>query len=254
MAHKTISLDAEAYAALARKKRQDQTFSEVIKAHFGRRTTGADLERALADLHLSDDTLDAIEEQIRARRESPARAPERAQRGVQLTMRTLREAAGKTLSVVAEASMIDQAGLSRLESRDDLTDCQVSTLQRYVAALGGQLELVAAFGNKNIILSGVAQAGPSGKVASAKRSPSNTEQLLNMKGVPVADLFELPVAARLRLIELLWDSIAAEPEAVPIPDELRAELDRRLADFEADPEPGSPWEEVRSRILRRLEG
>ncbi|HEV3075573.1 MAG TPA: addiction module protein [Thermoanaerobaculia bacterium] len=254
MAHKTISLDAEAYAALARKKRQDQTFSEVIKAHFGRRTTGADLKRVLADLHVSEDTLDAIEEQIRARSESSARAPERAQRGVHLTMRTLREAAGKTQTEVAEASMIDQAGLSRLESRDNLADCQVSILQRYVAALGGQLELVAAFGNKRIILSGVAQARPSGNVAPAESSPPNPEQLLTMQGIPVADLFELPVAERLRLVELLWDSIAAEPEAVPITDELKAELDRRLADFEADPESGSPWEEVRSRILRRLEG
>jgi len=76
MALKTISLDAEAYAALARKKRQDQTYSEVIKAHFGRRTTGGDLERVLADLKVSEDTLDAIEEQIRARSESPVRAPE----------------------------------------------------------------------------------------------------------------------------------------------------------------------------------
>jgi predicted CopG family antitoxin len=76
MALKTISLDAEAYAALARRKRQDQTYSEVIKAHFGRRTTGGDLERVLADLKVSEDTLDAIEEQIRARSESPVRAPE----------------------------------------------------------------------------------------------------------------------------------------------------------------------------------
>jgi predicted CopG family antitoxin len=76
MALKTISLDAEAYAALARRKRQDQTYSEVIKAHFGRRTTGADLERVLTDLNVSEDTLDAIEEQIRARSESPASAPE----------------------------------------------------------------------------------------------------------------------------------------------------------------------------------
>jgi putative addiction module component (TIGR02574 family) len=33
-----------------------------------------------------------------------------------------------------------------------------------------------------------------------------------MKGIPVADLLELPVAERLRLAELLWDSIAAVPE------------------------------------------
>jgi Helix-turn-helix domain len=99
----------------------------------------------------------------------------RAQRGVRLTMRTLREGAGKTQTEVAEASMIDQADISRLESRENLADCQVSTLQRYVAALGGQLELVAAFGNKRIILSGVAPAGPSGDATRAKSSPSRHE-------------------------------------------------------------------------------
>jgi putative addiction module component (TIGR02574 family) len=36
-----------------------------------------------------------------------------------------------------------------------------------------------------------------------------------------------------------------------ISDELKAELNRRLAEFEADPEAGSPWDEVRSRILER---
>jgi putative addiction module component (TIGR02574 family) len=78
-------------------------------------------------------------------------------------------------------------------------------------------------------------------------------KLLTMKGIPVADLLELPVAERLCLVDLLWDSIAAVPEEVTISDEIRAELDRRLADFEADPEAGSSWEEVRGRILKRLE-
>ena len=78
----------------------------------------------------------------------------RAHRGVHLPLRTLREAAGKTQAEVAEASKIDQADISRLESRESLADCQVSTLQRYLAALGGDLELVAAFGNKKIILVG----------------------------------------------------------------------------------------------------
>ncbi len=79
----------------------------------------------------------------------------RAQRGVHLTMRTLREAAGKTQIDVAAASQINQADVSRLESREDFDDYQVSTLRRYLAALGGQLEIVGAFGNKKIILSGV---------------------------------------------------------------------------------------------------
>jgi Helix-turn-helix domain len=99
----------------------------------------------------------------------------RAQRGVHLTMRTLREAAGKTQTEVAESSMIDQADISRLESRENLADCQVSTLQRYIAALGGHLELVAAFGNKKIVLSGAAQVGPSIEAAHAKSSPAKRE-------------------------------------------------------------------------------
>ena len=37
----------------------------------------------------------------------------------------------------------------------------MSTLRRYIAALGGQLELVASFGDKKIILSGV-QSGSEG--------------------------------------------------------------------------------------------
>ena len=76
MALKKISLDADAYEALSRAKRQDQTFSEVIRAYFGGRTTGADLERALTAIKVSEDTLDAIEDQIRARSKSPACAPE----------------------------------------------------------------------------------------------------------------------------------------------------------------------------------
>jgi transcriptional regulator with XRE-family HTH domain len=85
----------------------------------------------------------------------------RAHRGVHLTMRTLREAIGRTQADLAEASQIDQADISRLESRENFEDCQISTIQRYVAALGGQLELVAAFGDKKIFLTGV-QTGPTG--------------------------------------------------------------------------------------------
>ena len=82
----------------------------------------------------------------------------RSQRGVHLTMRTLRDAAGKTQTDVADGSQINQADISRLEGRENFDDCQVSTLQRYVAALGGRLELVAAFGSKRIILVGTKTA------------------------------------------------------------------------------------------------
>jgi hypothetical protein len=61
---------------------------------------------------------------------------------------------------------MDQSDVSRLETRKDFEDCLVSTLRRYVAALGGQLELVAAFGDRKIILSGSqpgTEGGPANK-------------------------------------------------------------------------------------------
>ena len=83
----------------------------------------------------------------------------RAQRGVHLTLRALRDAVGKTQVEVSEASQINQGDVSRLENRDEFEDCQVGTLQRYIAALGGRLELVAAFGDKRIALTGIAAPG-----------------------------------------------------------------------------------------------
>ena len=91
----------------------------------------------------------------------------RAQRGVHLTLRTLREAAGKTQVDVTSLSQMDQGDISRLESRESFDDCLVSTLQRYLSAIGGHLELVAAFGDKKIVITGV-QAGPSGLSAANK--------------------------------------------------------------------------------------
>ena len=78
----------------------------------------------------------------------------RAQRGVRLTLRALREGVGKTQVEVTESSRIDQADISRLEARETFDEYQVSTLQRYVSALGGVLDLVAVFGDKKITLAG----------------------------------------------------------------------------------------------------
>lgn len=81
----------------------------------------------------------------------------RAKRGVHLTLRTVREATGQTQQEVARSSGMDQSDVSRLENRGNFGDCQVSTLERYVTALGGHLELVAAFGDKKIMLVGTSK-------------------------------------------------------------------------------------------------
>lgn len=79
----------------------------------------------------------------------------RAQRGVRLTLRVLREATGRTQSDIAALSRIDQGDISRLERRSELDDCQIETLRRYIEALGGSLELTAMFGDKRITVVGV---------------------------------------------------------------------------------------------------
>jgi predicted CopG family antitoxin len=69
---KTITIDLEAYEILSRHKRAGQSFSQVIKERLGRRRTGHDLLRIVAQLRLAEETLDAIDAQVRARRSSPA--------------------------------------------------------------------------------------------------------------------------------------------------------------------------------------
>jgi predicted CopG family antitoxin len=75
MAVKTITIDLEAYEALARRKRPGQSFSDVIKGHFASASTGRDLLEAVKRFTLSEDTLSGIEGQIRARRRSRAAIP-----------------------------------------------------------------------------------------------------------------------------------------------------------------------------------
>ncbi len=67
MAVKTITIDLEAYNALARRKRSGESFSEVIKKQF-RGGTAADLLRAVQRADISEDTIDEIERQVKARR------------------------------------------------------------------------------------------------------------------------------------------------------------------------------------------
>jgi predicted CopG family antitoxin len=75
MAVKTITIDLEAYEALARHKRQGDSFSRVIKAHFGRRRTGRDLKEILQQVRLSAATVDRIEAVVKSRRKSPLKPP-----------------------------------------------------------------------------------------------------------------------------------------------------------------------------------
>ena len=56
---------------------------------------------------------------------------------------------------------------------------------------------------------------------------------------------------RLALIDQLWDSIASAG-GPPLTEAQRLELDRRLADHEANPDDVVSWDEVRRSISERI--
>lgn len=61
---------------------------------------------------------------------------------------------------------------------------------------------------------------------------------------------QLPVDDRLRLIGEIWDTIPAESE-IELTPEFRAELDRRLAEADANSGAGVPWKEAMARLRSR---
>ena len=67
-----------------------------------------------------------------------------------------------------------------------------------------------------------------------------------------AKLRELPLDERIKLVEDLWDSIAADQRALPLTLAQQAELDRRLDAYELDKNPGRPSSEVLADIRRKL--
>ena len=56
-----------------------------------------------------------------------------------------------------------------------------------------------------------------------------------MSDTDVAEILKLPVEERLRLVELIWESLAADPSGVPLGDVHRAVIDERLAEHERTP-------------------
>jgi len=73
---------------------------------------------------------------------------------------------------------------------------------------------------------------------------------MRMKPDLIAEILALPVTERVRMVEAIWDSISAVPDALSLTQWQKDELDRRLAEFEADPDSGATLEEVFARIRR----
>ncbi len=93
---------------------------------------------------------------MKARRLAPLAAARVASRAADeirgLTLRELRLDLDLTQAELADAAQMTQSELSRLESR---ADHRISTLRRYIEALGGEIEITALIGRRRVKLTDV---------------------------------------------------------------------------------------------------
>jgi putative addiction module component (TIGR02574 family) len=66
----------------------------------------------------------------------------------------------------------------------------------------------------------------------------------------LSDILQLTVAERIQLAEDIWDSVAAFPEAIPLTDAQKAELDHRLQAYAENPTEGIAWDELRDKLRK----
>jgi putative addiction module component (TIGR02574 family) len=61
----------------------------------------------------------------------------------------------------------------------------------------------------------------------------------------------LSVAERIVLVQQIWDSLAIDPDQLPLTEVQRQELERRADDDDVNPGDTVPWEQVKAEALAR---
>ncbi len=64
------------------------------------------------------------------------------------------------------------------------------------------------------------------------------------------EIAALKVEDRIRLVQAIWDSIAAEQAYPELTDEQKQELDNRIAESDAESDNVMTWQEVRNSIRK----
>ena len=72
----------------------------------------------------------------------------------EMTLRELRKARERSQRAVGEILNINQTAVSKIERR---TDMYVSTLRRFIEAMGGELEIVARFAGHSVKIKNFAE-------------------------------------------------------------------------------------------------
>ena len=71
-----------------------------------------------------------------------------------------------------------------------------------------------------------------------------------MSDTDIAELLKLPTEEKLRLLELLWESLSASSSALPMGDAHRAAIDEALAEHRQDPNDVLTMEQMLSGVRR----
>jgi putative addiction module component (TIGR02574 family) len=72
-----------------------------------------------------------------------------------------------------------------------------------------------------------------------------------MSDADVAVLLKLPPEERMRIAEIIWVSLAANPETVPLGDAHRAAIDEAVAEHERNPDDVVSRDQVLAEARRR---
>ena len=72
-----------------------------------------------------------------------------------------------------------------------------------------------------------------------------------MSDADVAEILKLPPEERFRLAEIIWASLAADPETVPLGDAHRKLIDEAIAEHERNPDDVVSKDQVLAEARRR---
>ena len=114
----------------------------------------------------------------------PARRRARIERRASepATLKDLRRAVEQTQEELAAKLGVGQDTVSRIERRSDIL---LSTLRRYVEAMGGELQLVARFPNRvPLVIEHLGAAAPGKQRTVGKTSKSSSRRSVSAKGRP----------------------------------------------------------------------
>ncbi|GAH50306.1 unnamed protein product [marine sediment metagenome] len=65
------------------------------------------------------------------------------------------------------------------------------------------------------------------------------------------EIAKLTPEEKLQLVEEVWDELSEHSEDIPLTEAQKKELNRRLDEYEKNPENVLTWEEVKASIRRR---